>query len=248
MALTLLFEILPMLPKISNKLLTYIYWGFCAVLIVLIIGLEGRLLPRSASMITLLLVAGGLTWKVQTMLSHRYRELQFKPLKPKKLRRAMRRYFDHNTQVLEQYGYSALGDFQLLPDPGRLIARFLISPGGKGIAELWELNDLADQFFFSLISVASDGTFFESSSLPFKESPSASEHLQFQSVSGLSIIEALRQHQQWVREYESEHEVQIISIAADRFQEIINYGHRLAGHDGFQQGQKTTAPKELCEI
>jgi len=231
-----------MLSKLSSKLLSRVYWALVIVLVGLIIVIQGHI-ALNYTVILMLFVVGGLTWKVKQTLTCRYREYLFKPLSAKKHRRATRRFFDRNSDLLQQVGFKVLGDYLLLPDPNRLVARFLLSPGGQGIADVTEREGALS---YSFTSVASDGTFLESSSLQFETSPSGSEQLHFQSVDPFSPIEALRQHQQWVRQYEEEQDAKMLTIAADQFQEFVDYGNRLVGHDLYQQGHFTTDPSSTA--
>lgn len=231
-----------MFDKLSDKMLSYIS-GVMYVIVLAVLPIawqEGLLSGRTALIV--LVIALAFSWKITCTYSRRFREYLFEPIEARKLSFATRKFFDDNTQVLEQLGFVALGDFQLLPDPEGLRSRFLLSPGEKGIAEIAE-RDV--QLIVCFVSVASDGTFFESSSFKFKISPSTSKHLRFQSVHNLTLIEALAQHQQWVEQYGSEHEVEILSVSADHFQEVVKYGHRLAGHDLFEQGKMTNPPSPL---
>jgi len=150
-----------MLSKLSDRLLTRIYWTLVTVLICLIIVIQGHLV-RNYTVLIVMCVVGGLTYKVKQTLIHRHREYLFKPLSIKKLRSATRRFFDRNSDLLQQVGFEVLGDYLLHPDPNRLLARFLLSPGGKGIADVGEREGALS---YSFTSVASDGTFLESRGL-----------------------------------------------------------------------------------
>jgi len=108
-----------------------------------------------------------------------------------------------------------------------------------------EIAATEEQHFLSYSSVASDGKYFETSSIYLESDPPVGEGvpLDILILSGQDLLAVLQAHIDRVQEYELETGTEILEIEPDKFQDNVNYGHRLASHDCYQQGLLTTAPE-----
>ena len=229
-----------MFQKIGEKCLTAVHPILIFVICVMLVAVKVNLVSFELGF-TIIFVAIGIDLIICHALERRYRPFLFQPLKRTQFSKPALRFFDDQMQLLQSIGFTELGDYLMLKPPGSLRSRFAISAGGKCLAEFVERD--GGVLNFSLISILDNGTYCESSSLKFHVSPSGCDQLQFRFVNGLTLMEALAHHQQWIRAEESEHGVEALETTAADFREWIEYGHRLAGHDRYQQGLIPAPPE-----
>lgn len=232
-----------MLYRLSDRLLSQIFWLLVILFIVLAVTRDAGLLPKDKQLYCLLAVGGALIW-VRGVITRRFRSFVFTPIKLRNVPRVTRKYFQSHSTGLEEVGFTFLGDYVLLPEPRSLTSRILISAGRKCLAEISRWDGL---HLCSFVSVTLDGRYFETTSLPGSPRVGDGVPLDFMCLPGHELLDMLQMHIQRVRDYESDTGTEALKIGRDKFQDIINYGHRLAGHDCHQQGFKSTGPPELVD-
>lgn len=178
---------------------------------------------------------------VRFLVEKRCRERLFEPLEERKLPRVFRKYVQQITPELERLGFDLIGDFLIYPEPASMRSRSFLSADGRCFAYAASKDDVC---FFGFFSVLEDGCYFESSPLkPSGKSPAPEAPIEVAFHPNAAPDDLLRHHYDGLAGLESQRQTRAMTFTAAQYQEVSEYGFRLADWDLYQQGHRWTPPK-----
>jgi hypothetical protein len=168
----------------------------------------------------------------------------FEPIVEADLPADQRAFFQQHTPALLMLGYQPLGDFVLRRDPAPSCSRHFLSRDGLSYAGLTCYLGVET---IEAVSVALDGTYFETGNMSLPRTPPKEHGLRFFVCLTSDPRELVAFHRQSAEQAAAELGSELAPLDADDLVTVLNYGRRLALGSLHQEGVLDELPEFLRE-